>query len=36
MREQVGATRVRSDEAKALGFVEPFDGTGIHDESLKK
>ncbi|KGC40206.1 hypothetical protein DO73_5014 [Burkholderia pseudomallei] len=30
MREQIVAARIRRDEAKTLGLVEPLDGTGIH------
>src|ERR1700681_2680227 len=30
MREEVGTTLVRSDEAEALGVVEPFDDACCH------
>jgi hypothetical protein len=33
MDEDVLATFVRLDEAKALGAVEPLDGSGIHIDS---
>src|SRR3984957_1032670 len=34
--EQVVAALVRSNEAKAFAVVEPLNGTGIHEESLRK
>ncbi|CAM2156134.1 hypothetical protein PT2222_370008 [Paraburkholderia tropica] len=34
--EQVVATLVRGDEAKALAVVEPLNGTGFHEKSLMK
>jgi hypothetical protein len=36
VREQVVAALVRGDEAKAFAVVEPLNGTGIHEESLRK
>jgi hypothetical protein len=30
VREQILATRIRCDEAKALSIVEPFDDTSFH------
>eukprot|EP00456_Euglypha_rotunda_P039514 TRINITY_DN3044_c0_g1_i6.p2 TRINITY_DN3044_c0_g1~~TRINITY_DN3044_c0_g1_i6.p2 ORF type:complete len:126 (-),score=16.68 TRINITY_DN3044_c0_g1_i6:22-399(-) len=30
VREDVGATAVLGDESKALGFVEPLHGAGLH------
>jgi hypothetical protein len=35
MREKVVTALIRGDEAKAFAVVEPLDGTGIHNESLK-
>jgi len=34
--EQVVAAFVRGNEAKALAVVKPLNGTGIHEESLRK
>jgi hypothetical protein len=35
VREQIFATAVRRDEAKALSVIEPLDGTGFHITFLK-
>ena len=33
--EEIVAASVRSSEAKAFAVVEPLNGTGIHEESLR-
>jgi hypothetical protein len=36
MSEEVVATLVRGDEAKAFAVVEPLNGTGFHEYSLRE